>query len=105
MEESNRTVQVLEVSGLAREGTIYQVSQSHIVMDIMSWIWSFTLYIAVISSRRPDLVAPMVAHLHTIIKLEQSIGGIGWLQYDWRTSQQHGESRTPGNSLPVYLTH
>lgn len=38
--------------------------------------------------RRPDLVAPMLAHLHTVVKLEQSIGGLGWLQYDWRTRKE-----------------
>ena len=85
---SNRVVQALEVSGLAREGTVYQLPQSCKVTEIMSWIRCFTLYLAVMSSRRPELVAPMVAHLHTVIKLEQSMGGLGWLQYDWRARKE-----------------
>ena len=85
---SNKMVQALEVSGLAREGTVFQVLQGRKVTDIMSWMRCFTLYIAVMSSRRPDLVVPMVAHLHAVIKLEQSIGGLGWLQYDWRSRKE-----------------
>ena len=85
---SNRVVQALEVSGLAREGTVYQLPQSRKVTEITSWIRCFTLYVAVMSSRRPELVAPMVAHLHTVIKLEQSMGGLGWLQYDWRARKE-----------------
>lgn len=39
----------------------------------------------------------MLAHLHTVVKLEESIGRLGWLQYDWRTRKElcaaHEESR------------
>ena len=42
---SNKTVQALEVSGLAREGTVFQVLQGRKVTDIMSWMRCFTLYI------------------------------------------------------------
>ena len=46
---SNRTVQALEISGLAREGTVFQVPQACRVADITSWIRCFTLYVAVIA--------------------------------------------------------
>ena len=46
---SNRTVQALEISGLARDGTVFQVPQARRVADITSWIWCFTLYVAVMA--------------------------------------------------------
>ena len=85
---SNRTVQALEISGLAREGTVFQVPQACRVADITSWIRCFTLYVAVMAKQKPDLVASMLAHLHTVIKVEQSVGGLAWLQYDWRTRKE-----------------
>ena len=85
---SNRTVQALEISGLAREGTVFQVPQAHRVADMTSWIWCFTLYVAVMAKQKPDLVALMLAHLHTVIKVELSDGGLTWLQYDWKTRKE-----------------
>ena len=55
---SNRTVQALEVSGLARDGTVLQVPQACRVADITSWIRCFRLYVAVMAKQKPDLVAP-----------------------------------------------
>ena len=40
------------------------------------------------SQKRPDLVPPMTAHLHTVMKLEQSMGGMFWFQYDWRARRE-----------------
>ena len=85
---SNRTVQALEISGMARDGTVFQVPQARRVADITSWIRCFTLYVAVMAKQKPDLVAPMLAHLHTVIKVEQSVGGLAWLQYDWKTRKE-----------------
>ena len=30
----------------------------------------------------------MTAHLHTVMKLEQSVGGMSWFQYDWRARRE-----------------
>ena len=30
----------------------------------------------------------MTAHLHTVMKLEQSVGGMSWFQYDWRACRE-----------------
>jgi len=30
----------------------------------------------------------MLVHFHTVIKVEQSVGSLVWLQYDWRTRKE-----------------
>ena len=58
---SNKTVQALEISGLAREVISASESQSsrYYVLDVML----YTLYSGDISSRKPELVALILAHL------------------------------------------
>ena len=40
---------------------------------------------AVMVKQKQELVAQMIADLHTVMKVEQSVGD---LQYDWRTSKE-----------------
>jgi len=54
---SNRTVQALEISGLVRDRTVFQVPQACRVADITLWIRCFTLHVAVMARQKPDLVA------------------------------------------------
>ena len=37
------------------------------------------------SKKNSDLVAPMMSHLHTVMRLEQSMGGF---QYDWKAHRE-----------------
>ena len=75
----NKTVQALEVSGATKNRTVFQVPQAWRVEDITTWTWYFLLYVAVMTKQKPDLVALMIAHLHTVMKVEQSVGGLTWL--------------------------
>ena len=86
---SNRTIQALESLEGANSlpGSVPQ-QQSRRALDISTWIRCFTLYIVVMSQKRPDLVPPMTAHLHTVMKLEQSMCGMSWFQYDWRARRE-----------------
>ena len=53
------------------------------VLDVLTWIRCFTLYMAVMSKKHAEMIQFMVAHLHTVLRLyyrapEQS----AWLEYD-----------------------
>ena len=53
------------------------------VLDIITWMRCFTLYIAVMAKQRSDMVQCMVAHLHTVLKLHQKAPkSAAWLEYD-----------------------
>ena len=52
-------------------------------MDLMTWVRCFTLFMAVLSQRSPDMVPDMVAHLHTVLCLQQkATSQLAWLEYD-----------------------
>ena len=40
------------------------------------------------AKRRAELVPPMIAHLHAVVKLQQSLGGMAWLQCDWKARRE-----------------
>lgn len=53
------------------------------VLDVITWMRCFTLYIAVMAKQRTDMVQCMVAHLHTVLKLHQKAPkSVAWLEYD-----------------------
>ena len=52
-------------------------------MDLSTWTRCFTLYIAVISKVKAEMVPAMVAHLHTVFKLHNKAPqSSAWLEYD-----------------------
>ena len=57
-------------------------------MDILTWIRCFSLYIAVMAAKRHNLVAPMTSHIHTVMWLQATYGGMSWIQYDWRSHRE-----------------
>ena len=65
-----------------------QQQQARRVAGIITWTRCFTLYIAVMANKRADLTPPMVAHMHAVLKLQQSMGGMTWLQYDWKSRRE-----------------
>ena len=86
---SNRTIQALEsLEGASSLPGSLPQQQVCRVLDILTWIRCFTLYIAVMSQKMPELVPPMTAHLHTVMKLEQSVGDMSWFQYDWKARRE-----------------
>ena len=56
------------------------------MVDIETWTLCFTLYIAVLSKKKTaDMVPSMVAHLHTVIRLQQKASHqLAWLEYDFQ---------------------
>lgn len=88
---TNKTIQALELAGTVEGGawsTVHQLQQqAKRVTDLMTWVRCFTLYIAVMSRKRPELIAPMTAHLHMVIRLHRS-GGLAWFHYDWKARRE-----------------
>ena len=78
---TNKVVQSLESEDGA-PGSSRTHSQSKQVAGIITWVRCFSLYLAVMAQKRATIVAPMVFHLHAVIKLHQSVHGMAWLQYD-----------------------
>ena len=55
----------------------------HRVMDIMTWVRCFTLYVAVMARNSAEMIPRMVAHLHTVLRLHQKASHkLVWLEYD-----------------------
>ena len=55
----------------------------HRVLDIMTWIRCFSLYVAVMAKKFPEMIPSMVAHLHTVLRLHQKASHkSAWLEYD-----------------------
>lgn len=116
---SNKTMQALEQQfnpKSVQDGVLgalqqfqQQQQQGQRVADIITWTRCFTLYIAVMANKRADLIPPMVAHMHAVLKLQQSMGGMTWLQYDWKswremsaTGTQTWEKRDPWQLLSCF---
>ena len=49
----------------------------------MTWVRCFSLFMAVLAKKSPHMVPSMVAHLHTVMRLQQrSPQQFSWLEYD-----------------------
>ena len=71
-------------------------------MDIYTWTRCFTLYMAVVSKKVGEMIPQMVAHLHTVLKLNRkSPSTLAWREYDvqFRMEMAAREDRvwTPGD--------
>ena len=88
---SNKAIQALEGAGSQETGASthpgLSPSQSRRTMDVMAWVRCYNLYTAVMAQRRPELIGPMAAHLHTVLTIHNA-GGLAWFQYDWRTRRE-----------------
>ena len=51
------------------------------MLDIYTWTRCFTLYMAVVSKKVVDMIPQMVAHLHTVLKLNRK-NTLAWREYD-----------------------
>ena len=89
---SNRTIQAMENPVSMQEGIVGALQQlqqpNRRVVDILTWLRCFSLYIAVMVAKRHDLVAPMISHMHTVIRLQATCGDMSWHQYDWRSRRE-----------------
>ena len=71
------------VGALNQFQALQQQKSQRRVMDITTWVRCFTLYMAVLSVKAPEMVPSMVAHLHTVLRLQQrSSHLLAWLEYD-----------------------
>ena len=71
------------VGALNQFQAIQQQKSQRRVMDITTWVRCFTLYMAVLSVKAPEMIPSMVAHLHTVLRLQQrSSHLLAWLEYD-----------------------
>ena len=89
---SNKTIQAMENPISMQEGIMGALQQlqqpNKRVVDILTWVRCFSLYIAVMAARHHDLVAPMTSHMHTVMRLQAMYGGMSWIQYDWQARRE-----------------
>ena len=70
-------------------GVLQQLQQPNKrVMDILTWIRCFSLYIVVMAAKRHNLVATMIFHMHTVMQLQAMYGGMSRIQHDWRHTER-----------------
>ena len=78
---TNKTIQALELAGTAEGrvlGAFHQFQQqARRVTDLKTWVRCFILYIAVMSQKWPELIPPMTAHLHMVIRLHRQADSPG----------------------------
>ena len=71
------------VGALSHFQALQQQRSKRRATDITTWIRCFTLYMAVLSKKKAELVPNMVAHLHTVLRLHQRASyQLAWLEYD-----------------------
>ena len=89
---SNKTINALENPIFIQDGIVGALQQlqqpKKRVADVLTWIRCFMLYIAVMAAKHHDLVGPMISHMHTVMRLQATYGGMSWLQYDWRSRRE-----------------
>lgn len=79
----NPSLQEALVGALTQFQASQQQKSRRRVLDIWTWTRCFTLYIAVVAKTRPEMVPVMVAHLHTVYKLQRRAPeATAWLEYD-----------------------
>ena len=83
-------------------GTPKQPEQRE-VDSLMTWVSSFSTYVAIIAQAHPHRVLDMLAYMRLIIREATKYGGNGWLTYDsvFRRNQE-GQSQ-PWNSIDPSL--
>ena len=52
------------------------------VMDILTWVQSFTIYVSIRAAHDPSLMAEMMAYMYMIVRASQDFGGTSWVNYD-----------------------
>ena len=71
------------IGALSQFQALQQHKSQRRVTDIVTWIRCFSLYIAVLGKKEPNMVPSMVAHMHTVLRLHQRAAHqLAWLEYD-----------------------
>ena len=77
------TLQESLVGALNQFHTTQGQKGQHRVMDLMTWVRCFTLYVAVMAKKSAEMILCMVAHLHTVLRLHQKASHkLAWLEYN-----------------------
>ena len=79
----NPSLQDALVGALTQFQASQQRRSQRRVLDILTWTRCFSLYIAVVAKAKAEMVPVMVAHLHTVYKLQRRAPeATAWLEYD-----------------------
>lgn len=82
-ERSSSSLQESLVGAFSQFQAMQQHKAQRQVTDIITWTRCFSLYMAVLSKRSPEMAPSMVAHLHTVLRLQQRASSqLAWLEYD-----------------------
>ena len=80
---SSASLQESLVGAFSQFQALQQYKTQRRVTDILTWTRCFSLYMAVLSKKAPEMVPSMVAHLHTVLRLQQKASSqLAWLEYD-----------------------
>ena len=84
---TNKTIQAMELARVTETGMQSAMHQVQQQAKRVTNLMTFTLYIAVMSQKRPELTIPMTAHLHMVMRL-CCLGGLAWFHYDWKARRE-----------------
>ena len=80
---SSASLQESLVGAFSQFQALQQYKAQRRVTDIITWTRCFSLYMAVLSKKAAEMVPSMVAHLHTVLRLQQKASSqLAWLEYD-----------------------
>ena len=73
------------------------------VGSLITWVSSFTTYVAIVAEAHPERVRDMLAYMRLIIREAHKHGGQGWLTYDAVFRRNHQGASQPWNVLDPSL--
>ena len=80
---SSASLQESLVGAFSQFQALQQYKAQRRVTDIITWTRCFSLYMAVLPKKAAEMVPSMIAHLHTVLRLQQKASSqLAWLEYD-----------------------
>jgi len=52
------------------------------VMDILTWVQSFAIYVSVRATHDSSMIAELMTYMYMIVRASQDFGGTSWVNYD-----------------------
>ena len=86
-----------------RTGQPAKQAEQREVGSLITWVSSFTTYVAVVAEAHPERVRDMLAYMRLIVREAHKHGGQGWLTYDAVFRRNNQGAAQPWNILDPSL--
>ena len=66
----------------AEAETKAKTRQGRKITDVFTWLYCYSLYVAVLAPGEPQVIPELMAYLNLILRVSQDYEGLGWMRYD-----------------------